>query len=458
MSDNYIATKGDVKRSHQELANEVYAQTSAIDNKINQVYNGITQQLNYIQEETNNKVNELSARLNEQNKKFEDLQKTLENPLATQSNELRNRAIESLNNNWIEEAKEEILKALELNNKDYISHLILARIYKIENNFEKAIEHYDKAIKYASPYDRDFVNEVETEKAISYMEEGRKLLNISFDEATKYFDIATKKGLINYNPNILQQLNIEKSLIYYQYGFKEKALEILLDIENYIKENNLNVIPQIFYYETLFYLDKGDKEKALEKLKECFLADINQEKKLLEDKLLKEIITPFKEWLETLKDKEKKEIEKLKSELNKKVKYLDIRIGNEYLSKQDIEYIKNLETKTKDALNITPVLYVDFLNLKNYLNNLNNQILTLKENLKNHFENIAKKTKYIEIAKIIGNSIIIILILVFAFKEYTWGWHITSFVIGFFAIPIFGYIIYSPYIIAKKILKQIKNL
>lgn len=82
-------------------------------------------------------------------------------PLDTHAKERRKRAEKAYENGWIEDAEEEFLESEKLNKYDFAIHISLGIIYlfhKVDKN--KALEYFDKAIKYArpeSPYHTSYV-------------------------------------------------------------------------------------------------------------------------------------------------------------------------------------------------------------------------------------------------------------------------------------------------------------
>ncbi|OGT96853.1 MAG: hypothetical protein A2X80_12770 [Geobacteraceae bacterium GWB2_52_12] len=89
----------------------------------------------------------------EQNRELlADIIEILQAPLNTQAKERKKRAVDAYCNNWIDEAEEEFLESEKLNKFDFTIHISLGIIYlfKIKNK-SKALEYFDKAIRYATP-------------------------------------------------------------------------------------------------------------------------------------------------------------------------------------------------------------------------------------------------------------------------------------------------------------------
>ena len=316
MFDNdYIATKGDIKNNNRMLQREM----SNIHNEISSLHDNLSYSLQQIQSENSRRMNELSESLNEQNKQFEELQKKLEKPIATKTNELRQRAIDSLNNGWIEEAKEDILEVLKLDKTDYIAHLILARIYlMLGKDLNSALEHYDLAIKYSGPYDKEFQKSVGIEKAEMFLNIARQFnKENNTEEAIKYYDLALNllsevKAYYKYI-----KIKIEKAEIYYSKGLIDNALKEMEDIEN----NFSKFDPEVYYYKALFLINLGKKDEAFENIKKYILNTLNTEKVLNTkefESLKKEIENFIKETIES----KLQEIQQLESLIADKIKIL----------------------------------------------------------------------------------------------------------------------------------------
>ena len=81
-------------------------------------------------------------------------------PLDTQAKELRKRAEEAYANGWIEDALEDFLESEKKNKYDFSIHISIGTIFLFQKkDREKALEYFDKAVKYArpkSPYHTSF--------------------------------------------------------------------------------------------------------------------------------------------------------------------------------------------------------------------------------------------------------------------------------------------------------------
>lgn len=73
-------------------------------------------------------------------------------PLDTQAKELRRRAEDAYTNGWFEDALEDFLESEKKNKYDFSVHISIGMIYLFQKiDKEKALEYFDKAIKYAKP-------------------------------------------------------------------------------------------------------------------------------------------------------------------------------------------------------------------------------------------------------------------------------------------------------------------
>lgn len=89
----------------------------------------------------------------EQNREvLKNILEVLMAPLDTQAKELRRRAEEAYSNGWHDDALEDFLKSEQTNKYDFSVHISIGMIYLfhiVDKN--RALEYFDKAIKYAKP-------------------------------------------------------------------------------------------------------------------------------------------------------------------------------------------------------------------------------------------------------------------------------------------------------------------
>jgi tetratricopeptide (TPR) repeat protein len=95
---------------------------------------------------------ELIWRAEQQTEALKKILDVLQAPLDTQGKELRKRAENAYANRWFDDALEDFLESERKNRYDFAVHISLGHIYFFEKkNPEKALEYYDKAVKYATP-------------------------------------------------------------------------------------------------------------------------------------------------------------------------------------------------------------------------------------------------------------------------------------------------------------------
>lgn len=89
----------------------------------------------------------------EQNREvLRDILEVLSAPLDTQAKELRKRAEGAYANGWFEDALEDFLESERKNRYDFSIHISIGMIYLFQKiDKDKALEYFDKAIKYAKP-------------------------------------------------------------------------------------------------------------------------------------------------------------------------------------------------------------------------------------------------------------------------------------------------------------------
>jgi len=95
---------------------------------------------------------ELIWQIEQERKVLKDILEVLQAPLDTQAKELRKRAEYAYRNGWINDAITDFLESENKNRYDFTIHQNLGNIYLFEKrNSEKALEYYEKAVKYAAP-------------------------------------------------------------------------------------------------------------------------------------------------------------------------------------------------------------------------------------------------------------------------------------------------------------------
>ncbi len=146
--------------------NEIIASNEAIadaicemDNTLASGFNVLNSGLQELYFSIDYGLQEICDKLDLQNKTLEAIKEILEKPLDTQAKELRRRGEEAYLNGWIDEAESDLLMAEQKNYQDFIAHHILGNIYFYhKNNYQKALEYYQKAAKYASPQSKKYAS------------------------------------------------------------------------------------------------------------------------------------------------------------------------------------------------------------------------------------------------------------------------------------------------------------
>ena len=144
----------------------------------------------------------------EQNREvLKNILEVLMAPLDTQAKERRKRAENAFSNGWIEDAEEEFLETEKLNKYDFAIHISLGMIYLFNKiNKKKALEYFEKAIKYAKPESNYYTSFALLHKAsimrdLAKIEEAEKCtqeaINLSPDLSEAYYQNAQYNALLN---------------------------------------------------------------------------------------------------------------------------------------------------------------------------------------------------------------------------------------------------------------------
>lgn len=95
---------------------------------------------------------EVAWKIELQTEVLKEILEVLQAPLTTQAKELRKRGEYAYYNGWIDDALKDFLESEKKNRYDFSIHQFLGDIYLFhKGNLTKALEYYDKAIKYATP-------------------------------------------------------------------------------------------------------------------------------------------------------------------------------------------------------------------------------------------------------------------------------------------------------------------
>lgn len=96
---------------------------------------------------------ELFWQLEQQRETLGNILKVLQAPLSAQAKELKKRAENAYRHGWIDDALEDFLESEKKNRYDFTIHQSLGNIYLFhKKDPNKALEYYEKALKYATPY------------------------------------------------------------------------------------------------------------------------------------------------------------------------------------------------------------------------------------------------------------------------------------------------------------------
>lgn len=167
----------------------------------------------------------------EQNREvLRDILEVLSAPLDTQAKELRRRAEDAYSNGWIDDALEDFLESERKNRYDFSIHISLGMIYLFHIiDKGKALEYFEKAIKYARPKSayhvsyallykalimQDFANIEEAEKCTA------EAVELAPDFAEALYRNAQYNSLLNRPEKALKML---ERAISYDVNYCEKS-------------------------------------------------------------------------------------------------------------------------------------------------------------------------------------------------------------------------------------------
>lgn len=193
----------------------------------------------------------------------------LKAPLDTQAKELRTRAQEAFSNGWFDDAEIDYLESEEKNRYDFTVHISLGLIYLFHKiNKEKALEYFEKAIKYAKPKSNYYTSYALLHKAIimldlNKVEEAERAtqeaITLSPDLREAYYQNAQYNALLG---------NTELS-------FKSLIHCVKYDINYLLKYDN----------DPLFEKCKAELNNSLENVRKEFAERTSEKLKISKDKL-----------------------------------------------------------------------------------------------------------------------------------------------------------------------------
>jgi len=193
----------------------------------------------------------------------------LKAPLDTQAKELRTRAQEAFSNGWFDDAEIDYLESEEKNRYDFTVHISLGLIYLFHKiNKEKALEYFEKAIKYAKPKSNYYTSYALLHKALimldlNKVEEAERAtqeaITLSPDLREAYYQNAQYNALLG---------NTELS-------FKSLLNCVKYDINYLLKYDN----------DPLFEKCKAELNNSLENVRKEFAERTSEKLKISKDKL-----------------------------------------------------------------------------------------------------------------------------------------------------------------------------
>jgi len=97
-------------------------------------------------------ISEVVWQIEQNRESLKNILQVLIAPLDIQAKELRKRALEAYANGWFEDALQDFLQSEKINKYDFTVHINIGMIYLFHLiNRKKALEYFEKAVKYAKP-------------------------------------------------------------------------------------------------------------------------------------------------------------------------------------------------------------------------------------------------------------------------------------------------------------------
>ena len=270
-------------------------------------------------------------------------------PLNTQAKERRKRAEEAYANGWIDDAEEEFLASEKLNKYDFSIHISLGTIYLFNKlNKNKALEYYEKAIKYAKPKSPYYASYALLHKGLILFDFGKiedaekctiEAIKLSPNFAEANYQNAQYNSLLG---------NINKSL-----SSLEKAISF--DINYVLKADNDSLFNPIKIQFHQFIQNKVESETAslsnsLKKLSQNF--DLFYDNHIS----FKKIYNDFRRYIEEI----------LTSVKGEKVYYGDIQMS---MSGGQIHFANYYETTNNERYHMGTLEGMKFATIKNGIEN-----------------------------------------------------------------------------------------
>ena len=150
---NFLSTQTEeIIESQVEAADSIIVSQDRIADKIDIATREITEGFQELQATFDWGFTELIWQIEQEREVLKDILKVLQVPLDTQAKELKKRAEYAYRNGWIDDALKDFLESEKKNRYDFTIHQNLGNIYLFEKKApDKALEYYEKAVKYATP-------------------------------------------------------------------------------------------------------------------------------------------------------------------------------------------------------------------------------------------------------------------------------------------------------------------
>lgn len=150
---NFLSTQTEkIIESQVEAADSIIVSQARIADKIDIATREITEGFQELQATFDWGFTELIWQIEQEREVLKDILKVLQAPLDTQAKELKKRAEYAYQNGWIDDALKDFLESEKKNRYDFTIHQNLGNIYLFKKKDpDKALEYYEKAVKYATP-------------------------------------------------------------------------------------------------------------------------------------------------------------------------------------------------------------------------------------------------------------------------------------------------------------------
>lgn len=146
---------GRVVKAQLEGANQILVRQQDIEWEIHKVNQGIEKMSGAIQDFQATfewGFTELIWQIEQTNVLLQEILQVLQAPLDTQAKELRRKGEDAYRNGWFDDSLKDFLESEKRNRYDFTIHHYLGNIYLFhKKNPTKALEYYNKAVKYAAP-------------------------------------------------------------------------------------------------------------------------------------------------------------------------------------------------------------------------------------------------------------------------------------------------------------------